>query len=155
MNCSTDDPRPGFVELNNATRPPIPVEYAAVDGQAIFEGDIILGSVEQMEKLVLADLVNRATTFTLRTNTLALSDDQKDTISNMVSSVSSTLSQEDFPSRGVHITGDRFRWPNGVIFFDDSGLPNDPRVKNAIQRGNKRLVFGSKDAQLRQTSLHL
>jgi hypothetical protein len=42
--------RTGFVQGN--TFGYRPVQYYVIDGQAIFEGDIVLGSVEEMERLV-------------------------------------------------------------------------------------------------------
>jgi hypothetical protein len=42
--------RTGFVRGN--TFGLRPVKYSVIDGQAIFEGDIVLGSVEEMERLV-------------------------------------------------------------------------------------------------------
>lgn len=39
--------RTGTIELSNGTRKT--VEYAVVDGRAMFEGDIVLGTVEEME----------------------------------------------------------------------------------------------------------
>jgi hypothetical protein len=44
---ASDDVRIGYIEGNNFSRKP--VEYSVVDGMAIFEGDIALGSVEEME----------------------------------------------------------------------------------------------------------
>ncbi len=45
---STDDPKLGFVEGN--TFDVKPVQYSEIDGQAIFEGDIVLGPVADVEK---------------------------------------------------------------------------------------------------------
>ncbi len=75
------------------------VQYAAVDGQAIFEGDIVLGSVAEMEAI---------------------------------------KKQVDHPQPGlaasVIISGNQFRWPDGVIFFRiDPSLPNQQRVTDAIR----------------------
>ena len=42
--------RTGIISRN--TLPDKPVQYAAIDGLAIFEGDIILGTVEEMDELV-------------------------------------------------------------------------------------------------------
>ncbi len=43
-----DDVRTGFVVLSSGDV--TPVQYAVVDGLAIFEGDIVLGTVEEMER---------------------------------------------------------------------------------------------------------
>ena len=64
------------------------VTFSIIDGEAIFEGDIILGKVEELEK-----------SFT----------------------------------QGVAITGQRFRWPNGVVPYTiDPNLPDQARITNAI-----------------------
>ena len=49
---STDDVRPGFASGNSFDLKP--VRYSVVGGMAIFEGDIALGTVEQMETTVSA-----------------------------------------------------------------------------------------------------
>lgn len=41
--------RPGYLILN---REAVPIEYTEVDGLAIFEGDIVLGTVQEMGTLV-------------------------------------------------------------------------------------------------------
>ncbi|GIZ52836.1 Dot/Icm T4SS effector Zinc-dependent metalloprotease LegP [Noviherbaspirillum aridicola] len=76
-----------------------PVRYTAVNGLAVYEGCIVLGTVEEMERRAAA----------IR----AGGDDGID--------------------RGVAITGDQYRWPNGVMPYDiDPGLPNQNRVTDAI-----------------------
>ena len=47
---SSPDVRTGFVKGN--TFGYRPVRYSVIDGEAIFEGDIVLGSVDEMERLV-------------------------------------------------------------------------------------------------------
>jgi Astacin (Peptidase family M12A)/Ricin-type beta-trefoil lectin domain-like len=47
---SSPEVRTGFVKGN--TFGYRPVQYSVIDGQAIFEGDIVLGSVDEMERLV-------------------------------------------------------------------------------------------------------
>ena len=42
-----DEKKVGFIEGNTFARKP--VEYSAINGMAVFEGDIILGSVDEME----------------------------------------------------------------------------------------------------------
>ena len=46
---ASDDVRLGYIEGNNFSRKP--VEYSVVDGMAIFEGDIALGSAAEMEAI--------------------------------------------------------------------------------------------------------
>ncbi len=47
---SSPEIRTGFVKGN--TFGYRPVRYSVIDGEAIFEGDIVLGSVDEMERLV-------------------------------------------------------------------------------------------------------
>ncbi|PFO19019.1 zinc metalloprotease [Bacillus thuringiensis] len=91
-NLNSEEIRTGFIHLPSGPRE---VKYSVVDGLAIFEGDIVLGTVAEME----------------------------------------TRSK----TKGVGITGDQFRWPNGVIPFTiDSSLPNQQRVTDAISHWENR-----------------
>jgi hypothetical protein len=54
---SSPEVRTGFVKGNTFVYRP--VQYYVVDGQAIFEGDIVLDSVDGMEQLV-AEVINEA-----------------------------------------------------------------------------------------------
>ncbi|WP_445670431.1 M12 family metallopeptidase [Peribacillus sp. FSL R5-0717] len=47
---------------------------------------------------------------------------------------------EDFSSiKGIGITGDQYRWPNGIIPFQiDSSLSNQQRVTDAISEWENR-----------------
>ncbi|MEB3277381.1 MAG: Dot/Icm T4SS effector Zinc-dependent metalloprotease LegP [Lyngbya sp.] len=104
-NCDglleSDDIRIGFI--SGATFKNKEVQYAAVDGLAIFEGCIVLGSVEEMEKKAAA----------IR--------EGKD------------IEEEGGSERGVFITGQQYRWPNGIVPYQiDPNLPNQQRVINAI-----------------------
>ena len=47
---SSPEVRTGFVKGNTFGHRP--VRYSVIDGEAIFEGDIVLGSVDEMERLV-------------------------------------------------------------------------------------------------------
>jgi hypothetical protein len=51
---SSPDVRTGVVQGNTFSNRP--VQYSVIDGQAIFEGDIMLGTVEGMEQLA-ADVI--------------------------------------------------------------------------------------------------
>jgi hypothetical protein len=92
------------------------VTYAVVDGRAMLEGCIDLGSVEEVEEI------------------------RRQVEEGEVPAV-------DF---GVAITGDRFRWPNGVVPFTiDPSLPNQARVTDAIAHIQARtnLVFVPRSSQ--------
>jgi len=114
---SGDDIRTGFID--GATFRNKPVQYSVVDGMAIFEGCIVLGTVEEMEAKAAAVRAGKA---------------------GDVAQLSGGL------ERGVGITGDQFRWPNALMPYDiDPNLPNQSRVTNAIahweQNTNMRFVL--------------
>jgi Astacin (Peptidase family M12A) len=82
------------------------VQYANVDGVAIFEGDIVLGKVKDLKQ---AEAAGGGAT-----------------------------------PESLGITGQQFRWPNGVVVYDiDPGLPNQQRVTTAIAHweANTRIRF--------------
>jgi hypothetical protein len=82
------------------------VQYANVDGVAIFEGDIVLGKVKDLKQAEAAG-------------------------------------GGSMPE-SLGITGQQFRWPNGVVVYDiDPGLPNQQRVTTAIAHweANTRIRF--------------
>ncbi len=94
---SSDKTGKGYIRgLNFA---PKEVEYAIVDGMAVFEGDIILGPVEQIEQ------------FTQQIE----------------------AEKRGLKTRGIGITGQRYRWPHGNIPYQiDSSLTSTERVTQAI-----------------------
>ena len=79
---SSDDVRKGYI-LTGKRLGLTPVTYSVIDDDAIFEGDIKLGTAEQME----------------------LTRDQID----------SSNRAGDLVAHGIGITGQRYRWPNGVV----------------------------------------
>jgi astacin len=82
-----------------------PITYAVIDGMAVFEGDIVLGTVEEVEQLSQS----------IRENADA------------------GLSQDEFIARGVGLTGQRYRWTgNCVAYTIASDLTNQNRVTSAI-----------------------
>ena len=98
------------------------VTFAAENGQAVFEGDIILGPVEEIEQ------------FTARV-------DEADV---------AALTGEELPE-AVVITGGQFRWPDGVAPFQvDAGLPaaQVAAVNGAVAhwRQNSRLDLRQRNA---------
>jgi len=103
-NCeiqSGDDVFNGYI--SGLTFKNKPVEYTVVDGMAIFEGDIILGTEAEMKARTLAiQAGNRST-------------------------------QEDNIEKGITISGDQYRWPNALVPYDiDASLPSKNRVTDAI-----------------------
>jgi hypothetical protein len=79
------------------------VQYAVVDGLAMFEGDICLGTVEEMER--------SAARF----------------------GASAAAAGDEGIASGVAITGAAYRWPNALMPYEiDSALPNQQRVADAI-----------------------
>ncbi|MCB7137467.1 M12 family metallopeptidase [Cellulosimicrobium marinum] len=79
----------------------LPVVWAEVDGLAIVEGDIVIGTVEEAQARDVATLT---------------SDEDGGQVAH-----------------AVGISGQQFRWPNGVVPFEiDGALDNPSRVHNAI-----------------------
>jgi hypothetical protein len=99
---SSNDIRLGFASGNSFELKP--VRYAAIGNMAIYEGDIAIGTVDEIERVARA-------------------------VSDPVA----------LPLNGVAISGDRFRWPNGVIpYVIDPGLSNPQRVLDAIRHWTER-----------------
>ena len=110
---STKDIRQSYVF--GATFGVKPVTYEVIDGLAIFEGDIVLGTVEQMEQV-------------------------KQSVEHP---------QPDIEG-AIAITGNQFRWPNGVMpFVINASLPNQQRVRDAINHleANTNLRFPARTNQ--------
>jgi len=94
MFRSSDDVRSSFISGIEAFTVK-PVEYSAINGKAIFEGDILLGTVEQLE---------------------AIREQLEGPATRERASISGTAVPADIQF-GVGITGQRFRWPDGLIPF--------------------------------------
>lgn len=124
---STGDPRLGLVWLDKGVPGGIlkPVAYSNINGRAIFEGDIVLGTVAKMDTLIK--------TLRVRVNDIPVSG---------------------IPSRGVPvvdgapqpgaigITGKVFRWKNGLIPFEiDPAMPGPDRVVHAIGHWQTKTPF--------------
>jgi astacin len=114
---SSHEVRTGFI--SGATFQNKAVQYSVVNGLAIFEGCIVLGTVEEMERKAEA----------VRSQAAA-----------------SSATQDTDIQRGVAITGAQYRWPNALMpYVIDGGLPNQSRVTNAIahweQQTNMRFVL--------------
>jgi len=111
----SDDVRKGFVR--GVTFGVKPVEYAVVDGLAIFEGCIALGTAAEMEQ-VAAEI--------------------------RASADAAQLDADHAPTTVVHgvgITGQRFRWPQGRVPYEiDPALPATTKtnITNAINHWHQR-----------------
>ncbi|MEL6936732.1 MAG: M12 family metallopeptidase, partial [Cyanobacteria bacterium J06607_17] len=102
----------GYISGNTFQRKE--VQYVVIDGLAIFEGDIILGTAEELAQPI---------------NALHTADAEQDT-----SSI----------GKGIGLTGRRFRWPNGLVPYEvDPALPNPERIAQAIDhwRANTPIRF--------------
>jgi len=96
MFRSSDDVRESFIAGIDAFAVK-PVQYSAINGVAIFEGDIALGTVDQMEEIRAAM--------------------SRDSAQMADVSISGRTPQGAAVEHGVGITGQRFRWPGGLIPF--------------------------------------
>jgi hypothetical protein len=102
-----EDIRKGFIK--GMTFDVKPVEYTVVDGLAVFEGDIVLGTADELDNLA-RDVESAA-------------DAAADTAAEPPPGV-------EF---GVGLTGERYRWPHcRVPYTIESSLPNQRRVTDAI-----------------------
>ena len=112
----SDEERQGFIVGHTFDTKPI--TYSVVDNMAVYEGDIILGTVDQMEAIKAQVMANA---------------DQ--------------IASDDAPAgveHGVGITGQRYRWPRCIIPYTiASNLPatNVTRVQNAIAHWQQRTRF--------------
>jgi astacin len=99
---SSDDVRTGYARGNTFDLKR--VRYAVLDGLALFEGDIVLGTVQQLEY-----------------DASTVSDPSR------------------LPVDGVAITGDRYRWPGGVIpYAIDATLADPAIVEQAMAHWTER-----------------
>lgn len=115
---TSDDVRTGYI--SGVTFIAKPVQYAAVNGLAVFEGCIVLGTVDQLEKAAEG----------LRTAIAA--------------AASSDVLSDAAVVDSVGITGSQYRWPNATMPYSiDASLPNQARVTDAIAhwRANTKMDF--------------
>ena len=103
--------RKGFI--SGVMLEPVAVEYAVVDDLAVFEGDIVLGTAEELEASGAADVPQ-------------MEFDPEEVTSNR--------EPGEMVLQGCIITGQKYRWPSGVVPYEiDSGLPDQKRVTDAIK----------------------
>jgi astacin len=125
---STDEPRPGIVRLDKGMPGGgifKPIEYSELNGWAIFEGDIAISSVEEMERLVkgIQIPIEEFPVSGLPARDVKVSDDIPKPAS-------------------IAITGKMYRWPKGVIPYEvDDDLPAKERVTNAIAHWMSKTPF--------------
>jgi Astacin (Peptidase family M12A) len=114
---SSDDVRTTYLQLTSDTKE---IEYAAVDGIGIFEGDICVGKIEDLEQQAADEnLMEKAAS-------------------------SSNSDESDIDARGVGITGNQFRWPLGIIPFEiDASVPANIRtiIENAINHWHENTLI--------------
>lgn len=89
------------------------VEYVEVDGEAVFEGCIVLGTVEEMNELT-----------------------------EKVNDHGGAEAAGEIEFLGITRSGERFLWPLGIMpFHIDPNLPNQDRVTNAINHWEEKSNF--------------
>lgn len=126
MFRSSDDVRKTYISGIDAFAIK-PVEYSAINGIAIFEGDIALGSLDQAEAIRVAF------------------ERDKGILGDV--SVSGRTAQATAIAHGVGITGQRFRWPGGLIPYTVQ-----PALRTVVQQAiqhweqNTRIRFVERTA---------
>lgn len=102
---SSSDIRRSFIAGRNFSSKE--VTYSVIDGLAVFEGDIVLGTAEELEATTRAPLTEET------------------------QPSEESIASEQAKLLGIVITGRR--WPNGVVPYTiDRNLPNHERVREAI-----------------------
>ncbi|MET0782492.1 MAG: M12 family metallopeptidase [Microbacterium sp.] len=111
-----------------------PVEYAVIDGKGFFEGDILLGTVAELDDLRIE----------VESEAAAIGADGE---VGLELSVSGAPTEDGMSARGIGITGQRFRWPGGLVPF--TVVPElRNRVNDAIAHwtANTRIRFVERTA---------
>ena len=103
----SDDIRSGYV--TGVTFEQKPVEYSVIDDLAIFEGDIVVGTRQEMDQLT--------------SDIQAMADQAAEELGQAPEGV----------AFGVGITGERYRWPHCVMratWFSEKPTSTWPRIPN-------------------------
>jgi Astacin (Peptidase family M12A) len=105
----------GFISGNKFEYKPI--KCSIIDGLAIYEGDILLGSGDEIKSRTSPRDIPAELGF-------------------------ANVDDDDLASRGVAITGRRFRWPNKIVPYSiDPNLANKERVTSAIKHWEDNTSF--------------
>lgn len=125
---STGEPQTGIIVLSRGVPQGVlkQVEYSAIDGMAIFEGDILLGTVDELQATVgdgQPDL-----------DAIPASGIRSDEPSVRGLVVTSTRTPD-----GVMVVGQQFRWPGARFIYEiDPNLPNQERVTKAMKHWEEK-----------------
>jgi hypothetical protein len=120
---SSDEQRQGIVSANTFKKKEI--TYSVIEGKAIFEGDILIGDVEDVEQEVAQTIAQ-----------LAAERGMVDDEGNLRTDVGvETLS--DLPAHGIVIPGQRFRWPGCLVPFEINH-PDRELVRLAMRHWKQR-----------------
>jgi hypothetical protein len=120
---SSDEQRQGIVSANTFKKKEI--TYSVIEGKAIFEGDILIGDVEDVEQEVAQTIAQ-----------LAAERGMVDDEGNLRTDVGvETLS--DLPAHGIVIPGQRFRWPGCLVPFEINH-PDRELVRLAMRHWKER-----------------
>lgn len=102
MYRTSDETRTGYLRGVEAFGVK-PIEYAVIGDKGIFEGDIVLGTVAELDDL------------RMQVESEALAEGEEMPGVGLALSVSGTPMGDPLPQSGVGITGQRFRWPGGQV----------------------------------------
>jgi len=120
---SSDEQRQGIVSANTFENKEI--TYSVIEGKAIFEGDILIGDVEDVEQDVAQTIAQLAAERGM------VDDDGNLRIEGGVETLS------DLPAHGVVLVGQQFRWPGCLVPFENNH-PDRQLVRLAIRHWKER-----------------
>ncbi len=116
------------------------VQYSEINGLAIFEGDIVLGTVEQTQNKYLRYVVSR--TSLLDSERLQTDPDVKQAISTL------QRAAEEFQALGIAVNDKQLLWPGNLVTFEiHPALPFPERVTQAIAHWEAHTKFRFKQHQ--------